>query len=422
MNGSIVGWCVGVLCVAVAATEAQGFDPEALAAANMAAVVVVEGVRDGDGTKVQGSGCVVDTRGYVLMSAHQASGVSRFTARFADSEAVPLELVEAEDNRELALLKADRPLPNAVALGDAGTLRSGAPLLSIAAPLSLDFTTVTGTVAHPRRTVRGFPVMQVSLTATHGSSGGPVFDRHGRLVGLITGELADTDFTIVTHINNAWPMLRRHGLDVPDTGLPPEDSLGLSPAPDISETALRAVEAYNRGVAAADPADKQAAYALATTLLPGFFRAWFNLGVARTLLEDHEGAVAAYEKAADLDPESVGVWRNLGRLHLRQEAHEAAVAAFEKAAALAPALPQSYNDLGEAWRQAENAAKAEAAFKQALEHDPDYVPAHYNLGLLYSRQDRNEDALRHFEQYLALHPRGNDREQVEAWMELLRQP
>lgn len=415
-----IGWQGVALVAMLLSSRGVALDVEAIAAANMKAVVVVEGVRADNGARVQGSGCVVSAAGHVLVTAHQAGGVEGFVARFANGAELPLRLLELDESRELALLEADAAPPSVAALGDAQNLRAGAPLVSIAAPRSLDFTTASGEVAHPYRTVRGHPVMQVSLPASHGSSGGPVFDRHGKLVGLITGELKDVPFSIVTHINNAWPMLRRHGIETPERALPSEDELALSPAPDISETTMRAVEAYNRGVIATDGQEKVAAYETATALLPDFFRAWFNLGVARHQADHIEGAIVAYERAAALDSASLAVWRNLGRLYLKESAYDQAVDAFRHAVRLAPEQPQSYNDWGEALRQADAREAAAEAYQKALSLDESYAPAHYNLGILYAEAGQRASALAHFDAYLRLRPDASDRAQIETWMAALR--
>jgi len=385
------------------------------------AVLGVEGRRPATGATLQGSGCCVDRRGYGLVTAHQVTGVEHIEGRLRDGTTCRLSPVEIDEERELALLKADQSLPAAAGIGDATSLQGGAPLLSIAAPANLDFSAVPGTVSSTNRKLLGFPVIQAVLTATRGSSGGPVFDRDGALVGLISGRFEEVDFTIVNAVNNAYPMLRRHGILRQREVSVLEDGNALIPAAGITETELRAVQAYNAGVAADRAEEKARHYRTATQLLPGFFEAWFNLGVAYAQAGALEQAAKAYRKAAATGPGSVKVNRNLGRVLLERGDFAAAEKAFRKALTLAPGSAQSYNDLGVALREQGRANEAAEAFREALARDPGYAPAHYNLALLLAGNGAPAEAVKHFERFMALRPNAEDRGRIETWIEELQQ-
>jgi len=416
----VLGVLLGCLYIAPAA-RGEALDVEGIVARNLGAVVLIHGTRTDNGAPVQGSGCVVHPDGYVLATAHQAQGVKDFVAKFADGATAPLALVEARASIEFALFKTDVPLDRFVPVGDASLLRGGSPLVSIASPINLEFTTVSGTVANPNKTYGGYDVLLASLTATHGSSGGPVFDRRGRLVGLISGGLDEVDFTIVNKINNAYGLLRDHGIAA-DTALRgPEEDI-LVPAAGISEAELRAIEAYNRGVLSEGLPEKMEAYGLAATLLPQFYEASFNLAVAEARSGALDRAVATYRKAEALRPDAVEVKRNLGRLYLAAKAYDDAVAVFEAALALAPGEAQSHNDLGEAHRRAGNFEAAIGHFQACLNINNDAPQVHYNLGLAYANSEQAPEAIRHFQAYLTLTPDAPDSERVKALIEELQAP
>jgi len=406
------------------AAAQEPIDAEGIHERNVGAVLVVEGLREGTNIRVQGSGCCVDTRGLVLVTAHQVVGVRELRGRLVDGATCALRVVEARPELELALLQADRPLPVAARLGDARLLRNGAPLVSIAAPSNLSFSTVTGTVSATNRIAGGYAAIQAVLTATHGSSGGPVFDRNGLLIGLISGELKGTGFTLINNINNAYALLEEHGIarDAPPPATGDEDGDLLAPAPGITSTELHAIQAYNRGVSSMEPAAKAEAYALAVKLLPDFYEAWFNLGVVSGALGAVADAEAAYQRAATLSTESPAALRNLGLLYLAQGDVESAIAAFTTALRRSPASAQLENDLGEALRTAKRLEEARAAFRRAIGQAPDYAPAHYNLALTLAALDDDAGAATHLEEYLRLRPGDPAREEVEAWLETLRLP
>ncbi len=395
---------------------------------NESAVVTLTGLREVDGAVVQSSGCCIPC-GFIVSTAHQVAGVRDLRARLAGGGEFPARVVAVDAAKEIALLQMDEMPPGTVEIGDAGRLRSGSLLVSIAAPANLDLTVVTGIVSSMNRTYRGYPVIQADMRAAPGSSGGPVFDGDGMLVGLIVGRLeAEAWVTVVNPVNNAYDLLRRHGVPVPDSGGLTYRNLDelenkelLTPLAGIGERDRRAVEAYNRGVAAKHPEEKAEAYAMAATLLPDFYEAWFNLGVAESERGDFAAAEAAYRRAAMLRPEALAPRRNLGRLLLRGERREEAVACFAEAVWLAPDAPRSHNDLGEAYRQAFRLEEAAEAFEKALRLDPRYAKVYYNLGLTYVQMGRNEEAVARFRQYLELTGDAADADVVRGWVAELTQ-
>lgn len=410
--------CISWLLVLSLLGQSNAVDLEQIVSSNERAVLVITGLRADNGATVQGSGVCISPDGYVLATAHQVQGVKNLQGRLKEGKSVALTAVESNPATETALLKAAEPLPFAVKVGDADTVKSGAPLVSIAAPMNLDFSTVPGTVSNPSRTYNGYPVMQVVLTASHGSSGGPVFDKNGALVGLISGQLEDVNFTIVNRINNFYPLLEKNRVFPAPS--PAHEESEIAPAAGVTTTELRAVEAYNRGVHAGNAEEKMAAYHLAVQLLPQFYEAWFNLGVSAGLTGNAAAAEDAYAHAAQLRPEAVEIYRNLGRIRLRSQSMTAAMEAFKKAMELAPEEAQSYNDLGEAYRQSGQFEDAIKQFTAALQLKPDYPQAHYNLALACMKIGDKQTAITHFEEYLRCTPDARDAGEVRAWIDKLR--
>jgi Tfp pilus assembly protein PilF len=405
------------------AHRAGAADVRAIAQRNEPGVLVITGQRADTGAEVQSSGGCVDPSGLVLTTAHQVDGVENLVGRLPDGTQVALRVVALDRDRELALLQADRPLPVALPLGDSRQLVSGAPLVCIATPVNLAFTTVTGIVSNTNRTYRGYPVIQTDFRVSPGSSGGPVFDEHGLLVGVVIGKLADQEWvTVVNPLENAEALLARHGVGSRGRAAAPEEAYELVPAPGISEAEFRAIEAYNRGTRARMPQDKVQAYALAARLLPEFFEAWFNLTLAREAMGDLGGALEAATRAAALSEAHPGALRNLGRLHLGTGDLPAAEQAFAAALASGPASARALSELGEVHRRQGRLAEARAGFESALRLEPGYALAHYNLGLTLAQQGARAEAADAFEAYLRLRPDAADRAQVLDTIAQLRNP
>lgn len=399
---------------------ATALDTTEIVTRNEPFVIVITGQRAGAGETVQSSGCVVSESGLVLTTAHQVRGVEGLQGRFSDGSVVRLQLVTMDEAREIALLRADRTFSDVPRLGSANTLRKGEDLISIAAPRNIEFTVVPGTVANTHATLRDYPVLLAAMRAAPGSSGGPVFDRRGALVGLIIGKLRDEDWlTAVNPVDNAFEMLREHGAGAVVPAARPARGEALLPAPGIAPHELQAVEAYNHGVRARESEPKVAAYRQAVSLLPAFYQAWFNLGVALDAACDRDAAEQAYRAALQVNPGAVETWRNLGRLLLAKDRVDEAAEAFGEARKLAPAEAQSHNDWGEACRRLNRLDEAVAAFEEAVRLDPGYAMAYYNLGLAHTARGAAEQAAAAFRTYLELRPDAADAGEVRRWLEEL---
>ena len=415
---------LGVLAALGPSCLAAGLDVEALVQQNEAAVVVILGRNPVDRAEVQSSGCFVHRSGLILTTTHQVRGLEDLRAVLRDGARRPLSVVALDKEHELALLRADGDPLAVVAIGDATALKSGAPLVAIAAPEGLSFSTVTGVVSSANRSYQGYRVIQTNLPASPGSSGGPVFDKAGAVVGLVVCKLTGQDWaSFVNPINNAYDLLRQHGVPVPlaPPPLASADEAEILPADGISPLELEAVRAYNRGVRADTLEGKLAAYGAAVTFLPEFYQAWFNLAVAHTAAGDLDHAAQTYETAQRLRPDAPEVPVNLGRVFLEQGRGNDALACFRRVVQLTPHSAPAYNAVGEAHRQARQYDEAEQAFLNALRLDPAYAAARYNLALTYAAKGRNAEAVAGFREYLRLAPGAPDAREVEQWIRELAQ-
>jgi S1-C subfamily serine protease len=186
-------------------------DFAAVAQANGAAVALVA-VEMPDGRAFSGTGFAVDAEGRVVTNRHLVQDADGTRARrlaviFADTrEWRPARLVRAADTEDLALLQVGdgAPTPAVVGLADAPP-RVGAPVALMGYPLGIETpmegsgTRITARATLGAGTVGKVldEVLQVDAFASQGSSGSPVFDAEGRVVGVVYGGAAESGGRIV---------------------------------------------------------------------------------------------------------------------------------------------------------------------------------------------------------------------------------
>ena len=164
-------------------------------------VVTVEAVSDTEGS--QGSGVVVDGRGYIVTNNHvisqAASNPSQYktTVVFNDGKEVPANLVGRDPKTDLAVLKVDNVDNLTVArLGDSDKLRVGDEVIAAGAPLGLRSTVTQGIISALHRPVplsgdgsdtnTVIDGVQTDAAINHGNSGGPLIDMDSQVIGINT--------------------------------------------------------------------------------------------------------------------------------------------------------------------------------------------------------------------------------------------
>jgi len=141
-----------------------------------------------------GSGFVWDTEGHIVTNNHVVEGARRIVVSFADDSTAEAELVGADADNDLAVIKVDVPVSrlHPVELGDSDALRVGQRAIAIGNPFGFEQTMTAGIVSALGRVVRqenGFSLPQLIQTdaaINPGNSGGPLLDSHGRVIGVTT--------------------------------------------------------------------------------------------------------------------------------------------------------------------------------------------------------------------------------------------
>ncbi|MBV8929209.1 MAG: trypsin-like peptidase domain-containing protein [Mycobacteriaceae bacterium] len=164
-------------------------------------VVTVEALSDQEGS--QGSGVIVDGRGYIVTNNHVISEAAqnpsqyKTTVTFNDGKKVPANLVGRDPKTDLAVLKVDNVDNLTVArLGDSDKVHVGDEVIAAGAPLGLRSTVTQGIISALHRPVplsgdgsdtdTVIDGVQTDASINHGNSGGPLIDMNSQVIGINT--------------------------------------------------------------------------------------------------------------------------------------------------------------------------------------------------------------------------------------------
>jgi len=158
-------------------------------------LVIVEATDTGGSgqQKSLGSGVVINKNGEILTSLHVVEGAERVTVTFADGTESPAKVQNSDADRDTAVLAPER-LPQVVVpavLG--GGAQVGDEVFAVGHPLGLTDSFTAGVVsgldrAFPLpggRTLNG--LIQFDAAVNPGNSGGPLLNKQGQVIGIVSG-------------------------------------------------------------------------------------------------------------------------------------------------------------------------------------------------------------------------------------------
>jgi hypothetical protein len=296
-----------------------------------------------------GSGFFINDHGTLVTNHHVLEGARIASAKLYDGRLCPIKMVLADDPAA-DLMKVQ------VEVGEYRTpfllLESRSPALgqhvvAIGSPEGLEGTVSEGIVSGVGRDIGGavaMPMLQITAPISHGSSGGPVLNLSGEVVGVAA--LINTEGE---NLNFAVPASRIRSLR---TGEP----ISLTEW-SASKRSVDAYKLYLTGLAALerdDCSDGLTYFKQATRAWPDLAEAWWGIGTCSISLGSMDDAEAAYDKALKLNPKFAAAHLGLGAVYLLSGRPSLAELEYDELRSLDPSLASALSSAastqGYSWR------------------------------------------------------------------------
>lgn len=343
--------------IAAAPVQSASIDVTSVARKIRQSVVLII-ILDEAGHEIgSGTGFVVSEDGKLITNRHVAGAGARLLAKAWNGRQYPITGVLAEDpEQDLVMLKIDSASLPALPLGSSERLTADTPVVVMGNPLGLDGTATPMRVsgfrdfAGQRRwielaaledTTGGFQQhiihgdgLQVTTPVTFGSSGSPVVNANGEVVGVIAmarglaqSQAVPVEFAKRLLSGNISSSQPKSLTDLTKRG------------PDQSEFS------YDRDLAAATRALKDGDYAEAQRLMkpvvsrfPNSALAYLLLGQAQAGREAYAEATASFERATKLRHDLAPAWYGLAAVYYRQGLQDKARDAYRELQQIDPNL------------------------------------------------------------------------------------
>lgn len=173
-----------------------------------------------------GSGVVIDAQGDILTALHVVTQATSITLTFADNSQSSARLRSAQPENDIAVLTADQP-PAQLApatLGNPGSMRVGDEAFVVGNPFGLTGSMSSGIISGFGRSIQPIGssntlqnLIQIDAAVNPGNSGGPLLNRNGDVIGIITGLANPTQQNFFVGIGFAVPIT----IATTATGAPP---------------------------------------------------------------------------------------------------------------------------------------------------------------------------------------------------------
>jgi S1-C subfamily serine protease len=164
--------------------------------AKLAQTVVTVRAELADGKTALGSGVIFDDDADILTALHVVNDASKITVTFADGSTYEAKIFARQPDNDIAGIRAlGHPDQMAVAtLGNPNALNVGDEAIVIGNPFGLSRSLSTGVISGLHRSIQPpgtdkpmTDLIQFDASVNPGNSGGPLFDRNGDVVGIVSG-------------------------------------------------------------------------------------------------------------------------------------------------------------------------------------------------------------------------------------------
>ena len=361
---SISTLCAAILTAAIGASAvAQESITSIVRQVRPAVVTVITYDKDGEKDS-QGSGFFVDAN-HVVTDWHVIEDAGRIEVKGADGKVYRVtSVVAGGESDDLAKLELSESNTNITPLKITGVIpEAGERVVVVGSPFGLDATVSDGIVSGVRDIPGLGRVIQISAPISRGSSGSPVVNLKGEVVGVAQA-------------------IRGGGQNL-NFAIPGAQVLAMKPT--------------GSGARASKPADAGAGPTGSADDL-------FASGLTLFRSKSYDRALPYFLDTVKQDPRHYLAWFLAGHCYINMDRYKEAAAAFMESVQVKPDFVDGYCSLGAALGLMGRHDLALEAFNMALKIDPKSATAHYGLGLAYLGLKQRDRAMAEYRVLQTLDP------------------
>jgi tetratricopeptide (TPR) repeat protein len=393
MKFSVFKIFISVISISLCAlsVSAQDFLPELVKRIKPSAVAI-ETFDARGATLSRGSGFFISS-GRIITNRHVIERANRVDVHLMDGKKFTARGVLAIDGEgDLALIQVDVPEGFAAPLQIIQTPpQEGESIVVVGNPYGLEGSVSNGIVSAVREIAGYGKIIQITAPISPGSSGSPVVNMRGQVIGVATLQAAEGQ-----SLNFAVPSERIAQLKIGAL----QTFASLNVETQKNKRAL-AESLYSQGLGILSRDDYTRAlvyFEKAVEIDPNYAESWYQAGFCYGVLGRHADALRASKQAAKLRPDWAETFVNIGASSFALGQFKDAADAYRQAAKLNQSNADIQYSLGLSLNKLNRTDEEILAYKRTVALKPDHAGAIEKLGSAYFKQNRFKDAIAAFEQ------------------------
>jgi len=356
--------------------------------------VVTIYINDKDGKQIAtGTGFIIDSNGIIATNYHIVSRClednNTLLIKMENGASSPLsDIVNFDKKNDVAIFKIDGKELPIVKIARNYKPKKGRNIVVVGSPSGMETTVLAGIISSIHR--KG-GIIQITAPISPGSSGSPVFNSKGEVIGVAT-------FNIIRGKNLNFAIPVKHVADLlKGTKKPKKKEIvnseplpAVKPVPPSQE--LTAVEWVKKALALwvgeniTDPLKAIEYLNHAITLQPKFADAYGLRGLVYAKLGQYQRAIEDLSEAIRLNADDAVSYKNRGVAYTKLGQHQRAIEDLSEAIRLKPDDASSYSMRGSAYATLGQYNKAHEDFNKTITLRPNDSGAYYNYACMFALQ------------------------------------
>lgn len=161
-----------------------------------------------------GTGFVINSNGYVLTNNHVIKDATSLKIKLGEKE-YKGKVVDKDSKKDVAIVKIEgvKNIPS-ITLANSDEVSNTEDVYAIGSPSGLEKTTTKGIISNKERDINNIKYIQIDAVINPGSSGGPLLNEDGEVIGINTMiDEATKDYGFALPINIAIELLDKNNVD-----------------------------------------------------------------------------------------------------------------------------------------------------------------------------------------------------------------
>ena len=216
-------------------------------------VVVICG--NAEGKFVQGSGVILRADGVIATNFHVGGNAQTCRVKLSNGDVYDdVSILQTDERKDIAIIQIRGINLPALTMADSDQVKVGSTVYAVGAPLGLEGSITSGLISAIRPVnemfswADGFRVMQISTPVTHGSSGCPVLNEKGEVIGLVfAARVEGQNLNAAIPINYVHPLISTSIAATALKQFPKSAPVGVATTPRVANDGISSVAGVYSG-------------------------------------------------------------------------------------------------------------------------------------------------------------------------------